>query len=152
MIKLSKPKKKIIEDGITYLFRTQEQVEKDLSRLVKRYGREDDEEFIEYWRKLLSVKIPVCPICGQSGGPIRRTTDGEILGCDRCLHIAGYYETEDLENLIGVKEVSEILGWPKGKVSEYLKRGKFPEPAASVAATPLWRREQIEEFKKNPSR
>jgi len=149
MIKLSKPEQKITKNGITYLFRTKKQVEEDLSRLVEKYGRENDKEFIEHWRKLLSRKIPVCPVCGQTGGPIRRTVEGEILGCDYCLAIAGYY---DADELVGLKEAAQILGWDPRRVATYRSRGSFPEPVAELAAGPLWTRQQIEEYKKQYDR
>lgn len=141
MLKLSNPSRKIVESGITYLLRTPEQVEQDLSQLVKRYRKENDKFFSAHWRKLLSTKIPVCPVCGQHGGPIRRTSSGEILGCDHCLNIAGYAE------MVGVKEAAEILGWDVRRVATYRSRGAFPEPVAEMAMGPVWTREQIEEYK-----
>lgn len=141
MIKLSKPEQKVTENGITYLLRTPEQVEQDLTRIIDKYRREGDEGYKTYWRKLLSAKIPVCPTCGQSGGPIRRITEGEVLGCDHCLNIAGYTE------LVGVKEAAEILGWDVRRVATYRSRGSFPEPMAVMAMGPVWTREQIENYK-----
>lgn len=52
------------------------------------------------------------------------------------------------EDLIGLAEAAEILGWDRRRVSVYIRRGKFPEPVARVAAGPLWTRQQIEEYKK----
>jgi hypothetical protein len=49
-------------------------------------------------------------------------------------------------DLVGVREVSEILGWDPGKVSVYLQRKKLPEPIARLAAGPVWHRHQIEAF------
>lgn len=145
MIKLSKPEQKIVEDGITYLVRTPEQVEEDLLCITKKYNKENDAEFTEYWRRLLSAKVPVCPVCGQAGGPIRKTVEGEILGCDHCLVIAGYY---DADELVGVKEAAEILGWDVRRVATYRSRGSFPEPVAELAMGPVWYRSQIEEYKR----
>ncbi len=51
-------------------------------------------------------------------------------------------------DLVGVAEVADILGWDRRRVSVYIRRGKFPEPVARVAAGPLWTRQQIEEYKK----
>jgi hypothetical protein len=143
MLKLSKPEQTITENGITYLLRTPEQVEQDLTRLVQKYDLEDD--FKTYWRKLLSAKIPVCPVCGEAGGPIRNTAEEKILGCDRCLVIAGYY---DADELIGVKEAAEILGWDTRRVTTYRSRGSFPEPVTELAMGPVWTREQIENYKR----
>ncbi|MEW8957835.1 MAG: hypothetical protein AB2448_01795 [Moorella sp. (in: firmicutes)] len=159
MIKLSKPRQVIEEQGIKFLVRTPEQVEEDLKRIkehikktVKAISSEEpNEEKIkenfneEYWRKLLGAKIPICPVCGQAGGPIRRTVEGEILGCDHCLVIAGYYDTDAL---VGVKEAAEILGWDTRRVATYRSRGSFPEPVAELAMGPVWYRSQIEEYKK----
>lgn len=52
------------------------------------------------------------------------------------------------EDLVGLAEAAEILGWDRRRVSVYISRGKFPEPIARVAAGPLWTRRQIEEYKK----
>jgi predicted DNA-binding transcriptional regulator AlpA len=49
-------------------------------------------------------------------------------------------------DLLGVSEVSELLGWDRRKLSTYIKRGKFPTPIHRVEATPLWKRSQIEEY------
>jgi hypothetical protein len=146
---ISKPEQRIVENGILYLFRTPEQVEEDLTRLTQKYRKDkkNDEEFKEYWRKLLSARIPVCPVCAEVGGPIRKTVEGEILGCDRCLTIAGYYETEPSDDLIGLKEAAEIIGWDPRKVATYRSRGSFPEPIAELAMGPVWRKSQIEKFK-----
>ena len=127
MLKLSKPEQTITENGITYLLRTPEQVEQDLTRLVQKYDREDD--FKTYWRKLLSAKIPVCPVCGEAGGPIRKTV-------------------YDADELIGVKEAAEILGWDTRRVTTYRSRGSFPEPVTELAMGPVWTREQIENYKR----
>jgi len=86
-LKLSVPCIKTVENGITYLERTEEQIEEDLKKLSL---LRNDENFLEYWRKILSIKEPVCPKCGKMGGPLRQTADGEIVGCDYCLKIKGY--------------------------------------------------------------
>ena len=88
MIKFRMPKEKTEERGIVYLVRTPEQVEEDLQLMLTRYPH--DEDFKDYWRNLLSAKVPVCPKCGEHGGPVRRTTQNDILGCDHCLIISGY--------------------------------------------------------------
>jgi len=97
MIKFSIPKEKTEERGIVYLVRTPEQVEEDLQLLMlTRYPHnKDDEDLKDYWRKLLSAKVPVCPKCGDHGGPVRRTTEDDILGCDHCLIISGYTSDDE---------------------------------------------------------
>lgn len=118
-MKLSKPTKKIVENGITYLVRTSEQVEEDLQKLAAKSPRRTaDEGFKSYWRKLLSAKIPICPVCGEHGEPLRRTIEGEILGCDSCLNIAGYYNPME-------KRIIELLE------KQFLDDGEFNELAES---------------------
>jgi hypothetical protein len=150
MVKFSRPSLEVKEKGVTYLFRTPEQVEEDLQRMLDRYPYGiDDEGFKAYWRKLLSAKVPVCPKCGEHGGPIRRTLESEILGCDKCLNIAGYVPDEDPDELVGVKEAAIILGWDPRKVATYRARGSFPGPIEELAMGPVWYRSQIEEMKRN---
>ena len=49
--------------------------------------------------------------------------------------------------LIGLKEVGDILGWSRQKVSVYYSRNKLPEPYTLVGGKrPVWTREQIEEW------
>jgi hypothetical protein len=50
------------------------------------------------------------------------------------------------DELLGVKEASELLGWDPRRVSTYRSRGTFPEPIAELAMGPVWYRWQIEEF------
>jgi predicted DNA-binding transcriptional regulator AlpA len=52
------------------------------------------------------------------------------------------------EDLIGLTEAAQIMGWDRRKVATYIARGAFPEPIARVAAGPLWTRRQIEEYKR----
>ncbi len=49
-------------------------------------------------------------------------------------------------DLVGVKEVAELLGWDHSKVSVYLGRGKLPTPVAHLAAGPIWYKQDIEAF------
>lgn len=50
--------------------------------------------------------------------------------------------------LAGVAEAAAIMGWDKRRVITYLDRGSFPQPIASLAATRVWRRDDIESFSK----
>lgn len=50
--------------------------------------------------------------------------------------------------LAGVAEVASIMGWDKRRVITYLDRGSFPPPIASLAATRVWRRDDVEAFSK----
>ena len=56
--------------------------------------------------------------------------------------------TEKID-LLGVAEVSNLLGWDKRKIATYIKRGVFPKPVHIVKATPLWTEEQIIDYKNN---
>lgn len=50
--------------------------------------------------------------------------------------------------LAGVAEVAQIMGWDKRRVITYLNRGSFPQPFATLAATRVWRRDDIEAYAK----
>ncbi|MDQ1005391.1 hypothetical protein QFZ28_005969 [Neobacillus niacini] len=52
-----------------------------------------------------------------------------------------------MEFLVGVKEVGEILGWDRRKVSTYHLRGVLPKPVVSLSSGPIWFRKQIEYYK-----
>lgn len=51
--------------------------------------------------------------------------------------------------LVGVSEAAEILGWSKQQITVYVSRGKFPEPVQRLASGPVWKKEQIENFKRS---
>ena len=53
-----------------------------------------------------------------------------------------------VKNPIGVAESAEILGWDKRKVATYIKRGVFPLPIVRLKSSPIWEKEQIEQYKK----
>lgn len=48
--------------------------------------------------------------------------------------------------LVGAAEAARILGWDRRKVSTYHGRGLLPKPVADLAATPVWRRQDIEDY------
>ena len=55
----------------------------------------------------------------------------------------------EVVDLLGTKEVGDILGWSRQKVSVYYSRGKLPEPYATIGGKrPVWTREQIEKWMK----
>jgi|GEM_PF-1017292 len=96
-----------------------------------------------------------CEVCG------RKLELVEIDPAEKILWVACpkyYYDGEDEHssypihvenvNIVGVSEVAEILGWTKGKVSEYLRRKKLPEPAYRLKSGPIWFESQFREFKK----
>ncbi|MCK1995483.1 hypothetical protein MPH61_23455 [Peribacillus muralis] len=52
-----------------------------------------------------------------------------------------------MDFLVGVKEVGEILGWDRRKVSTYQLRGVLPKPVVQLYSGPIWFRKQIEFYK-----
>lgn len=52
-----------------------------------------------------------------------------------------------MDFLVGVKEVGEILGWDRRKVSTYQLRGVLPKPVVHLYSGPIWFRKQIEFYK-----
>lgn len=58
------------------------------------------------------------------------------------------YKFYDMPELVGLAEVSEILGISKQAINTYMQRGKFPDPIQRLASGPIWIREQIEDYKK----
>lgn len=50
--------------------------------------------------------------------------------------------------LAGVAEVAEMLGVSKQTVVKYAARADFPEPLDRLAAGPVWRRADVEEWAK----
>jgi predicted DNA-binding transcriptional regulator AlpA len=52
------------------------------------------------------------------------------------------------EALAGLAEVAELLGVTKRSAQRYTKRADFPSPIARLAATPVWRQGDVEEWKR----
>jgi predicted DNA-binding transcriptional regulator AlpA len=50
------------------------------------------------------------------------------------------------EALAGLAEIAEILGVTKRSAQRYARRGDFPSPIERLAATPVWRRRDVEEW------
>jgi predicted DNA-binding transcriptional regulator AlpA len=50
--------------------------------------------------------------------------------------------------LAGLAEVAELLGVTKRSAQRYVQRADFPDPVARLAATPVWRRGDIEDWKR----
>lgn len=48
--------------------------------------------------------------------------------------------------LVGVKEVAEMLGVRVATVSSYLSRGQMVKPLATLACGPVWLRQDIERW------
>jgi predicted DNA-binding transcriptional regulator AlpA len=49
-------------------------------------------------------------------------------------------------DLVGAAEAAELLNVPRSSVARWLKQGRFPRPLAVLRATPVWRRDDIQEF------
>ncbi len=52
------------------------------------------------------------------------------------------------EELAGFAELAGILGVTRRSAQRYTKRPGFPEPIATLAATPVWRVRDILEWKR----
>lgn len=52
-------------------------------------------------------------------------------------------ERLDPADLLGTTEVARLLDWDRRKVATYHGRGLLPKPVADLAATPIWRRQDI---------
>lgn len=50
------------------------------------------------------------------------------------------------DELVGVAEIAERLGWDKRKVATYISRGSFIEPLQRLAMGPVWRWRDVEEY------
>lgn len=50
------------------------------------------------------------------------------------------------DNLVGTSEVCAILGVPRSTVARWLANGTLPRPESNLAATPVWKRKDIERF------
>lgn len=55
----------------------------------------------------------------------------------------------DINNICGTAEAAAILECPKQQIYALRKVQTFPQPFATIAATPLWNKEDIENFKGN---
>jgi predicted DNA-binding transcriptional regulator AlpA len=52
------------------------------------------------------------------------------------------------EELMGSAEVCDALHVPRSTVMRWLRRDAMPRPVTALRATPVWRREDIENFQK----
>lgn len=59
------------------------------------------------------------------------------------------YAPDDIlaPDLVGQKEICNILGWSKQQVSNYYNNNRLPDPYQVVAGRPLWTRQQIEDYR-----
>lgn len=58
------------------------------------------------------------------------------------------FESVSPDELAGVAEVAEICGVPKRTAIRYTQRPDFPEPLDRLASGPVWRRTDVEEWKR----
>ena len=56
----------------------------------------------------------------------------------------------ELDDIMGLAEVSDMVGKSKQYVKTYLERGQFPEPVKVLASGPIWLREQIQTWMDTP--
>ena len=56
----------------------------------------------------------------------------------------------ELDDIMGLSEVSEMVGKSKQYVKTYVDRGTFPKPVKELASGPLWLRDQIQEWMDTP--
>ena len=52
------------------------------------------------------------------------------------------------EDIVGPSEMAELLGVTRRTVARYMKRPDFPGPLGRIAASPFWRRCDIEKWGK----
>jgi predicted DNA-binding transcriptional regulator AlpA len=52
------------------------------------------------------------------------------------------------DGLAGLAELAGILGVTKRTAQRYAKRADFPQPIATLAATPVWRVKDLLEWRK----
>jgi len=55
---------------------------------------------------------------------------------------------ETIPELVGVAEAAALLGWDKRRVFTYISRGSFPEPIAMLASGRVWRKSDIDEYRR----
>jgi len=67
----------------------------------------------------------------------------------------GHFRLDNPEGIIpplyGLAEAADMLGWDKRKLSVYVARGAFPEPAKRLASGPLWTYRQIQDYQTGKS-
>ncbi len=83
----------------------------------------------------------VFPVAELAAGPIwtRKQVESYATGEKA--------EAEDnVPELVSVKEVADMLGWSRQRVTMTLKRKAFPEPIAELACGSIWTKNQIEEY------
>jgi predicted DNA-binding transcriptional regulator AlpA len=56
---------------------------------------------------------------------------------------------ETVPDLVGVAEAAALLGWDKRRVFTYISRGSFPEPVAMLASGRVWRRSDIDDYRRS---
>jgi predicted DNA-binding transcriptional regulator AlpA len=58
---------------------------------------------------------------------------------------------EDMVDVVGVAEVSEMLGVERQRISRWRRKGQIPPPYIELRVTPLWRRADIERLRASGS-
>jgi hypothetical protein len=55
-------------------------------------------------------------------------------------------ECLNVPELFGTTEFGNVLGWPRQKISVYLKREIMPVPAAVIGSRPIWTKLQVYKY------
>ena len=55
----------------------------------------------------------------------------------------------DGKDLLGLAEVAELLGTTRRNAIRWTRSPSFPEPIARLRATPVWKRADVERWRKN---
>lgn len=48
------------------------------------------------------------------------------------------FDVANLGDAVGIREISDRLGYPEAVVRRWLKRGVLPDPAVMLAGSPVW--------------
>jgi predicted nucleotidyltransferase len=86
---------------------------------------------------------------GDGGSkPLKVRSDSDGIVASMSTTTAGSTRTEDPPALAGTKEAAGIFGVRTGNfLRDWAKRPDFPAPIATLAATPVWRREDLERYR-----
>jgi predicted DNA-binding transcriptional regulator AlpA len=55
-------------------------------------------------------------------------------------------------DLLGLAEVAELLGFSRRHAARVTARPDFPRPVTRLAATPIWRKSQVEKWARDRER
>jgi hypothetical protein len=129
-----------IEDSETIVSLMRELVEKIKEDARLEYW-EKDSQFINEFGSKVTLNRAVIVLAGRFANP------DEAQKLSASMH-----------QLLGGTEFARVMGWSKGRISEFnirresaWKRGKksdFPRPVGEIVGRPVWFRRHVEEFKR----